>query len=291
MTQPDFDGGEDQTTSPPPNAPVRPRRHTFTEWLLISLVLLYAGALLLGPLLAIGWGALSQGLAIFLREITADNALSALKLTLIMGAGATAINTVFGLCIAFVLARHQFRGRRFINALVDLPFAVSPVVAGLMLILLFGRNGWFTPVMERLGIKMVFAWPAMLIATTFVSLPFVIREVIPVLTQAGTQQENAAHTIGANGWQTFWHVTLPSIRWGLLYGVSLTMARALGEFGAVLVVSGGVSGLTETSTLFIFRSLDDRNPVAAYAMAMVLALISFSMLMLMEFIKKQRRER
>jgi sulfate transport system permease protein len=189
-----------------------------------------------------------------------------------------------------VLARHKFRGHRFINGLVDLPFAVSPVVAGLMLILLFGRNGWFTPLTERLGIKMVFAWPAMLIATTFVSLPFVIREVIPVLTQAGTQQENAAYTIGASGWQTFWHITLPSIRWGVLYGISLTMARALGEFGAILVVSGGVSGLTETSTLFIYRSLDDRNPVAAYAMAMVLALISFSMLMLMEFFKKRTKE-
>ena len=290
MTQPDLNGAEVQTTPDGPSVPAKARRHSLTEWLLISLVVLYAGALLLGPLLAIAWGALSEGLPILLREITTDNALSALKLTLVMGAAATAINTVFGLCIAFVLARHQFRGHRLINALVDLPFAVSPVVAGLMLILLFGRNGWFTPITERLGIKMVFAWPAMLIATAFVSLPFVIREVVPVLRQAGTQQENAAYTIGANGWQTFWHVTLPSIRWGLLYGVSLTMARALGEFGAVLVVSGGVSGLTETSTLFIFRSLDDRNPVAAYAMAMVLALISFSMLMLMEFFKKRRRE-
>ena len=290
MTRPDFNGGEDQTTSAGPYVPARVRRHSLTEWLLISLVALYAGALLLGPLVAIAWGALSAGLPIFLREITTDNALSALKLTLIMGAGATAINTVFGLCIAFVLARHRFSGHRFINGLVDLPFAVSPVVAGLMLILLFGRNGWFTPITERLGIKMVFAWPAMLIATTFVSLPFVVREVVPVLIQAGMQQENAAYTLGASGWQTFWHVTLPSIRWGLLYGISLTMARALGEFGAVLVVSGGISGLTETSTLFIFRSLDDRNPVAAYAMAMVLALISFSMLMLMEFFKKRRRE-
>ena len=290
-TQPDFSGPVDQPTSAEPNRTAQARRHSFTEWLLIGLVVLYAGALLLGPLLAIAWGALSEGLSAFAREITTDNALSALRLTLLMGAGATAINTVFGLCIAFVLARHRFPGHRFMNGLVDLPFAVSPVVAGLMLVLLFGRNGWFTPITEMLGIKMVFAWPAMLIATTFVSLPFVIREVIPVLTQAGTQQESAAYTIGANGWQTFWHVTLPSIRWGLLYGVSLTLARALGEFGAVLVVSGGVSGLTETSTLFIFRSLDDRNPVAAYAMAMVLAMISFSMLMLMEFFKKRTRER
>ena len=289
MMHPDFNGGEDRPTSAKLHAPAQTRRHTFTEWLLIGLVVLYAGALLVGPLLAIVWGALSEGVSIFVREITTDNALSALKLTLIMGAAATAINTVFGLCIAFVLARHNFRGHRFINGLVDLPFAVSPVVAGLMLILLFGRNGWFTPITERLGIKMVFAWPAMLIATTFVSLPFVIREVIPVLVQAGTQQENAAYTMGANAWQTFWHVTLPSIRWGLLYGISLTLARALGEFGAILVVSGGVSGLTETSTLFIYRSLDDRNPVAAYAMAMVLALISFSMLMLMEFFKKRTR--
>ena len=290
MTQSDFNSEVDQPTAATPNR-TQPRRHSFTEWLLIGLVVLYAGALLLGPLLAMAWGALSQGISTFVREITTDNALSALKLTLILGAGATIINTVFGLCIAFVLARHKFWGHRLINGLVDLPFAVSPVVAGLMLILLFGRSGWFTPLTERLGIKMVFAWPAMLIATTFVSLPFVIREVIPVLTQAGTQQESAAYTIGASGWQTFWHVTLPSIRWGLLYGVSLTMARALGEFGAILVVSGGVSGLTETSTLFIFRSLDDRNPVAAYAMAVVLAMISFSMLMLMEFFKKRTRER
>ena len=291
MTLPDLSGGEDHPASPGASQGAQARRrHSLSEWLLIGMVVLYAGALLLGPLFAIAWGALSEGLSVFLREITTDNALSALKLTLTLGASATAINTVFGLSIAFVLTRDSFRGHRFINGLVDLPFAVSPVVAGLMLILLFGRNGWFTPITEKLGIKMVFAWPAMLIATTFVSLPFVVREVIPVLTQAGTQQESVAYTMGANGWQTFWHVTLPSIRWGLLYGISLTMARALGEFGAVLVVSGGVSGLTETSTLFIFRSLDDRNPVAAYAMAMVLALISFSMLMLMEFFKKRKRE-
>jgi sulfate transport system permease protein len=266
------------------------RRHSPAEWLLIILVALYAGVLLIGPLIAIAWGALSEGLSVFVREITADNALSALRLTLILGVAATLINTVFGLCVAFVLARDDFKARRFLNGLVDLPFAVSPVVAGLMLILLFGRGGWFTPVTDWLGIKMVFAWPGMLLATTFVSLPFVVREVIPVLVHAGTQQENAAYTLGASPWQTFWHVTLPSIRWGLLYGVSLTLARALGEFGAVLVVSGGISGLTETSTLFIFRSLDDRNAVAAYAMAMVLALISFSILMLMEILKKRTRE-
>ena len=288
--QPDLGNAASGPTVADSDSRAQARRHSPVEWLLIALVALYAGVLLVGPLIAIAWGALSEGLSAFVREITADNAMSALKLTLILGLAATLINTVFGLCIAFVLARHDFRGRRFVNALVDLPFAVSPVVAGLMLILLFGRSGWFTSITDWLGIKMVFAWPGMLLATTFVSLPFVVREVMPVLIHNGTQQENAAYTLGANAWQTFWHVTLPSIRWGLLYGVSLTLARALGEFGAVLVVSGGVSGLTETSTLFIFRSLDDRNHVAAYAMAMALALISFSMLMLMEFLKKRSRE-
>jgi len=159
-----------------------------------------------------------------------------------------------------------------------------------MLILLFGRNGWLTPVAEALGVKMVFSLPGMLLATIFVSFPFVVREVMPVLSYAGTHQEDAACTLGASSWQTFWHVTLPTIRWGLLYGISLTLARALGEFGAVLVVSAGVSGLTETATLFIYRSLDDRNQVAAYSMAMVLALISFTILLLMELFKRRADE-
>jgi sulfate transport system permease protein len=223
------------------------------------------------------------------REITSPNAMSAIRLSLFLGFGATLINTVCGVCVAFVLVRQDFKGRRFLNGLVDLPFAVSPVISGLMLILLFGRGGWFTSISEQLGLKIVFAWPGMLLATAFVSLPFVIREVMPVLAHSGMQQEHAAYTIGASGWQTFWRVTLPSIKWGVLYGVSLALARALGEFGAVLVVSGGVSGLTETSTLFIFRSLDDRNEVAASAMALVLAGISFTILMLMELFKKRTR--
>lgn len=266
------------------------KKHSPVEWLLIAVVVIYASALLIGPLAAVFWGALEKGAGAFIAEVTSPNALNALKLTLIVGVCATAINAVFGLLVAWVLVRDNFRGRQLVNGLVDLPFAVSPVIAGLMLILLFGRGGWFTPLTDAAGIKMVFALPGMLIATTFVSIPFVIREVMPVLSQIGTQQESAAYTMGASAWQTFWHVTLPSIRWGLFYGISLTLARTLGEFGAVLVVSGGVSGLTETSTLFIFRSLDDRNYVGAYAMAMVLALISFSILMFMEFIKKRTQD-
>lgn len=266
------------------------KRQGVIEWALIAVAVLYAALLLVGPLAAIGWGALSKGAGAFLSEITSPNALNALKLTLLLGLGATLINTVFGVCVAWVLVRDDFKGRRFVNGLVDLPFAVSPVIAGLMLILLFGRGGWFTPLSDAMGVKMVFALPGMLIATAFVSLPFVTRELMPVLAQVGTEQEHAAYTMGASSLQTFWHVTLPAVRWGLFYGISLTLARALGEFGAVLVVSGGVSGLTETATLFIFRSLDDRNEVGAYSIALVLAVISFSILMLMEFFKRRTED-
>jgi sulfate transport system permease protein len=262
------------------------RRPRAIEWLLIGAVLLYAAALLVGPLAAIAWGALARGVGVFVEEVTSADALSALRLTLVLGVTATAINVVLGTLVAWVLVRDDFPGKRLVNGLVDLPFAVSPVIAGFMLILLFGRGGWLAPGAEALGIKVVFALPGMLLATVFVSLPFVIREVMPVLEQLGLEQEHAAYTLGASRWQTFWRVTLPGIRWGLLYGVSLTFARAIGEFGAVLVVSGGVSGLTETSTVYIFRTLDDRNEAGAYAMALALAALSFVVLVAMEWVRK-----
>jgi sulfate/thiosulfate transport system permease protein len=257
------------------------------EWGLIAVALLYAAALLLGPLVAVLYGALAEGAREFIAQVTSPAAVSALKMTLELGVAATAINLVLGVCIGWVLVRHEFPGRQLVNAIVDLPFVVSPVVAGLMLILLFGRGGFLTPFADALGLKVVFALPGMLLATAFVSLPFVVREVMPVLAQLGVEQENAAYTMGATPWQAFRHVTLPAIRWGIYYGLSLTFARALGEFGAILVVGGGVSGLTETSTLFIFRSLDDRNYVAAYAMATVLAGISFVLLFAMEYLRKR----
>lgn len=278
--------GDAGTWEPSPRA-ARPR---LREWILIGIALLYAAVLLAAPLLTIAWGALSEGLSAFVEQITAPDAVSALKLTLLLGVGATVINAIFGVCIAWVLVRDDFWGKRILNGLVDLPFAVSPVIAGLMIILLFGRGGWLSPLSDALGVKIVFAWPGMLLATIFISLPFVIREVVPVLAQIGVQQEQAAYTIGATGWQAFRHITLPSIKWGLLYGVSLTFARTIGEIGAVLVVSGGVSGLTETSTLYIFRSLDDRNYTAAYATAAVLACISFVILALMEMFRKRSHE-
>jgi sulfate transport system permease protein len=257
---------------------------------LILIAVLYAAGLLIAPLVAIVWGSLAEGVTAFFREISSPDAIGALKRTIIIAIAATAINTLFGLCVAWALVRDRFWGRRIINGLVDMPFAVSPVIAGFMLILLFGRSGWLTHLTDVLGLKIVFALPGILLATIFISLPFVIREVAPVLSQVSADQESAAHTIGASAWQTFWHVTLPAIRWGLLYGVSLTFARAVGEIGAVLVVSGGVRGLTETSTLFIFRSLDDRNYVGANAMSVVLAGVSFVILIVIEFFKKRAEE-
>lgn len=264
----------------------RPRRR-FGEAVFLAVVLAYAGILLVGPLAAIVWSALSSGIAEFFAQLTSPNALAALRLTLLLATAATAINTAFGVCIAWVLVRDDFPGKRFVNGLVDLPFAASPVIAGYMLILLFGRSGWLTPVTDLLGVKVVFAVPGMLLATMFVSMPFVVREVMPMLAHVGTTQEMAAYTLGAGPWKTFWRVTLPSIRWGLLYGISLTFARAIGEFGAVLVVSGGVTGLTETATLFIYRALDDRNPAGASAMALTLGLTSFGVLGLMEWSRKR----
>jgi len=271
----------------PPTAGRESRRFSLP----VVLVLLYTALLLLAPILAITWGALSSGLGVAYNALTSPDALHALKLTLILGVSASVFNAILGLCTAWVLVRDRFWGQSFLNGVIDLPFAISPVIAGLMLILLFGRGGWFEALPDALGMPIVFALPGMFLATAFVSLPFVVREVMPVLRHLGTEGEQAAYTLGASRWQAFWHVTLPAIRWGLLYGVSLTFARALGEFGAVLVVSGGVSGMTETATLFIFRSMDDRNYPAAYAMALVLALISFALLMLIELSKSRLREK
>jgi sulfate transport system permease protein len=257
------------------------------QWILVGIVVAYAALLILGPLAAILQSAFARGPVEFLRQITTPDALHALRLTLFIAVSATIIDTVFGVAVAYVLVRHDFPGRSLINGLVDLPFAVSPVIAGLMMILLFGREGWLTPLTDAIGIRVVFSWPAMLLATAFIALPFVIREVMPVLAQMGRDPEDAAFTLGASPWQTFRRITLPGIRWGLLYGVSLTFARAMGEFGAVLVVSGGVSGLTETATLYIFRSLDDRNAVGANAMAVVLAAASFAILMAIEFLRRR----
>lgn len=259
------------------------------RWALLAAVLLYAGFLVGAPLLAMAGEAFSGGAARLASSLTQPDVVHALWLTLVLAAGSVALNTLFGVLIAWVLVRHDFWGKRFWNGLVDLPFAVSPVVAGYMLILLFGKTGWFAGFEESTGIKILFSLPGMFLATVFTSLPFVIREVMPVLQEIGTDQEMAAFTLGAGRWQTFRRVTLPGIRWGLVYGATLTLARSLGEFGAVFVVSGAVQGSTETATLYIYRALEERQDVAACGVALVLASISFLILFVLEYIKKKEK--
>jgi sulfate transport system permease protein len=250
------------------------RRSVWLKWLLIGIVVAYVSVLILAPMAALIAGAFSGGLGAIASALSEPDVLSAFGRTLVIAVIVVLFHALFGTAVAWVLVRQNFRGRRVLNGLIDLPFAVSPVVAGYMLLLLFGRTGLLTPLTQALGIKVAFALPGMLLATLFVTLPFMVRELMPVLAAFGVEQEQAAATIGASGWQTFWHVTFPALRWGFIYGLTLTFARALGEFGAVLVIGGTVQGQTETATLYIFRALDDRQYVGAYSAALVLGVIS-----------------
>lgn len=244
------------------------------RWFLIGLVWLYVTVLILGPLLRLLWGAFAQGLEPVSAALTSRSFLGAFQLTLLIALITLVVHAIFGTLVAWTIVRHRFPGRRFLNALIDMPFAVSPVVVGYMLLLLFGRNGLLAPVLTAFDIKVAFALPGMILATLFVSLPFMVRELIPVLEAFSIKQEQAAALLGASGWQTFRFVTFPAIRWGFVYGLTLTFARALGEFGAVLVVGGGIEGRTETTTLFIYRALDERQYAGAYSAALLLGLFS-----------------
>jgi sulfate transport system permease protein len=257
------------------------------RWLLIGLVVSYVGIIILAPLGALVFGAFAGGVGAIVSALSEPQVLSAFWRTLLIGLIVVLIHAVFGTMVAWVLVRHSFRGRRVLNGLIDLPFAISPVVAGYMLLLLFGRRGLFAPVLEMFDIKIAFALPGMLLATLFVTLPFMVRELMPVLHAFGTEQEQAAATMGANGWQTFWFVTFPALRWAFLYGLTLTFARALGEFGAVLVVGGGVQGQTETATLYIFRALDDRQYIGAYSAALVLGLVSMVLVLGADILRRK----
>jgi len=248
------------------------------NWLkfsLIAIVLLYLALILFIPAINVFVQAFSRGIGPFLHTFTERNFINAVRLTLIMAVISVPLNTLFGLCAAWAIARNKnFPGRALLISIIDLPFSVSPVVAGLMIVLLYGRNGWFGPILEASNIKIIFAVPGMVLATMFVSLPFVAREVIPVLEEIGTEQEEAAKTLGATEWQTFWRVILPSIKWGLLYGVILTNARAMGEFGAVAVVSGNIVGRTQTLPLFVEEAYKQYNTPAAYTAAVLLACLA-----------------
>lgn len=256
---------------------------------LIALVVGYVGFLILAPIAALVGGAFSQGLGAILAALSQPDVLYAFWLTLLISVLVVIVHSIFGTLVAWVFVRHRFPGRNLINGLIDMPFAISAVVVGYMLLLLFGRSGLLAPVLTALNIRVVFAVPGMILATLFVTLPFMIRELIPMLEAFGVQQEQAAATLGASGWQIFWRVTLPALRWGFIYGLTLTFARALGEFGAVLVVGGGVSGRTETATLYIYRALDERQYIGAYSAALVLGL--FSLLLVMGTDLLRRREK
>jgi sulfate transport system permease protein len=256
-----------------------------------SLALGYLGLLLLIPVALVFYKAFDDGFANAWDTVTSPDGLHAFYLTIIMVIVAVPINTLFGIACAVALVRHKWRGKAFVNALIDLPFAISPVVIGLALVLVYNvRTGWFGPWLAEHGIQVIFNPLGMVIATMFVSLPFVVREVVPVLQEIGDDQEQAAATLGANGWQTFWKITLPSIRWGVTYGVVLATARALGEFGAVSVVAGNVSGSTETLPLFVKKQYETFNNSGAYAAALVLAVLALSTLLIMNFTQRRRKK-
>ena len=244
----------------------------------------YLALLLLVPIGMVFYRALEHGIGPAWDAVTTPPAQHAFYLTCMIALIAVPANAVFGVATAWLLARYDFRGKRLLDALVDLPFAISPVVVGLALILVWGREGWFA------STSVIFSVPGMVLATIFVSLPFVVREVEPVLREEGIEQEQAAQTLGANGFQILRRITLPTIRWGLTYGIILATARALGEFGAVAIVSGKVSGRTETLTLYVEDRFQSLDLAGAYAAALVLALIAVAVLVLMTFLQRRHKE-
>ena len=259
----------------------------WVKFILIGIAIAYLALILFIPAANVFAQAFKSGFGPFLTNLTQPVFLHAVKLTVIIALIVVPINTVFGLCAAWVIARNQFRGRTLLISILDVPFAVSPVVAGLMLVLVYGRNGWFGPLLNAANIKIIFALPAMIIASAFITMPFVAREVIPVLEDSGFDQEEAARTLGASDWQTFWRVTLPNIRWGLLYGVILTNARVMGEFGAVSVVSGNIGGKTQTLPLFVEEAYKQYQTESAFAAAVLLAGLALVTLVLKEILERK----
>lgn len=259
--------------------------NNWAAFLLVFLVVAYAGILLLAPIMAIVQQAFGDGMQAVLDSISTPDALEALRLTAIIALSAATINTVLGILVAWVLVRYEFSGRRFFNGLVDLPFVMSPVIVGYVVIVLFGREGWFQ------AIPIAFTPSAMLLVTIFVSLPFVVREVMPVLQAMTPEQEEAAYTLGSSRWYSFRRVIFPTIRPAVIYGLVLTLARALGEFGAAAVAGGGIQGYTENATIYIFRSIHDRNNTGAYSMAILLGVIAIVVLVSMNFLKRYQHKR
>lgn len=263
------------------------KKKSWVPTVLIAIAFLYLGLVLLIPAANVFYQAFHKGFAPFLATLSRPDFQNAAKLTLLLAAISLPLNTIFGLSAAWAIARHRFPGRTLLLSIIDLPFSISPVVAGLMIVLLYGRLGWFGSWLEANNVKIVFAFPAMLLATIFVSMPFIARELIPVLEEMGSEQEEAARTLGANDWQIFWRVVIPNVRWGLLYGLVLTNARAMGEFGAVSVVSGNIASKTQSLPLFVEESYKQYETEIAYSAAVLLALLAVVTLVLKEILERK----
>jgi sulfate transport system permease protein len=244
------------------------------RYTLIGAALTFMALFLVLPLAAVFAEALRKGFGAYVEALQEPDAWSALRLTLLTAAIAVPLNLVFGVAAAWCIAKYEFRGKAFLTTLVDLPFSVSPVVAGLIYVLMFGAQGWFGPWLQAHDIKIIFAVPGIVLATVFVTFPFIARELIPLMQSQGNDEEQAAIVLGATGWQTFWYVTLPNIKWGLIYGVILCNARAMGEFGAVSVVSGHIRGQTNTLPLHVEILYNEYQSVAAFAVASLLAILA-----------------
>lgn len=258
--------------------------------LLLLVALSFLTLCLVVPLIAVFWEALRQGWSGYVAALSEPDALAAIKLTLLVAVLALPCNLAFGIAASWAIAKFEFRGKNLLVTLIDLPFAVSPVVAGLLFVLLFGANGWFGSWLQEHDIKIIFAVPGIVLATIFITFPFIARELIPLMQAQGREEEEAAATLGASGWQTFWRVTLPNIKWGLMYGVILANARAIGEFGAVSVVSGHVRGETTTMPLHVEILYNEYNQAAAFAVASLLALLALVTLAVKSFLEWKMRE-
>ncbi len=259
--------------------------------LIIGLALAFLTLFLFVPLAAVFYEALRKGVGVYIAAITDPYALSAIWLTLLCAAIAVPLNLVFGVMAAWAIAKFQFPGKSVLITLIDLPFAVSPVIAGLIYVLMFGAQGWLGPWLAAHDLKIIFAVPGIVLATVFVTFPFVARELIPLMEEQGVEEEEAALVLGASGWQTFWRITLPNIKWGLLYGVVLCAARAMGEFGAVSVVSGHIRGLTNTLPLHVEILYNEYNFAAAFAVASLLTLLALVMLVVKTFVARLKVEK
>ena len=288
----------DTALAPPAQRRLAPRRaREEPAWVRLALIFIALAFLLLflfAPLAAVFAGAFRKGWEAYIAAIVEPDAWSAIKLTLLAAGIAVPLNLIFGVAAAWAIAKFEFRGKSLLITLIDLPFSVSPVVSGLIYVLMFGLQGWFGPSLHEHDIKIMFAVPGIVLATMFVTFPFVARELIPLMQAQGTEEEEAAVVLGANGWQIFWRVTLPNIKWGLLYGVILCNARAMGEFGAVSVVSGHVRGLTNTMPLHVEILYNEYNFAAAFAVASllaVLALVTLALKTLVEWLGRERINR